>query len=286
VVTYRRSGGVFNFSPGCASATGTMDRSLYRQLGVVNRCPALPDGTIPESGVDGLCPTGNYSPTDFDDVQAKGETWGNRSRAPDIVRELDLQGKPIEHDAPSVQDLPASIPGDRVINNRPDGDREVIDSRYEIEPTATGYRWREVVETRIYPPNVDIPPPWTDPNPPDSSTNTPPEFKGCGLPDTPPCRIDEGGTPTDPPDPPEPADLLQGAIAGLTDPQVADTQWTFAFALPTSCSVMTIGPFYTLMVDVDLCRYQPIIHDIMTVIWVGVTFWFVVGMVGATLRAT
>lgn len=241
----------------CAPRTDTRVHSgaLIQSI----QCPAI-NGVRPPVGADGLCPTGTWSPADVVDVEVKGTAHGNRARAPDIVRELDLQGKPIEHDFPSVQDLPATINGDRSIITRPDGDREVTDSRYEIEPTAEGYRWREVIETRIYPPTGDIPPPWTDTNPPDSSTNTPPEFKGCGLPDTPPCKIDETGTPSGAQGegiaagPRAQIEALRGQQIDLIETErQADLPWLFDLGLPTGACTPIVLNLNGRTVEVDLC---------------------------------
>jgi hypothetical protein len=115
----------------------------------------------------------------------------------------------------------------------------------------------------------------------------------CGLPGKPPCKIDETGTPT-------PANMTENMkaandsvgkawddIKAEMDKQTNDAatkkgilDWGFNFALPTSCSTY---PMF-LSVKIDFCEFQPIVHELMSLVWLGATLWICIGMVGTTLR--
>lgn len=109
----------------------------------------------------------------------------------------------------------------------------------------------------------------------------------CGLPDTPPCKIDETGTKlnsgttfdqtkTD-------IDTQRDAAKAEIDKaaQIQAPLWTFSFNLPTGCS-----PFPTGIrgIVIDMCQYQGTIHSLMSMIWAGATAFCLIGMVGRTIR--
>lgn len=115
----------------------------------------------------------------------------------------------------------------------------------------------------------------------------------CGLPDTPPCKIDETGTPTG-----EGADTdaraeinteagklttkLDQIIAGDGAP---DRSWGFSISFPSTCNPMSIGTarwgFYTL----DFCQWQSVAHDLMSLVWIGATIFACLGMVFRAISA-
>jgi hypothetical protein len=110
------------------------------------------------------------------------------------------------------------------------------------------------------------------------------EIDTCGLPGKPPCRIDETGTPS--------GDgafggaqsaldtVGQGAVNAVTAAGGAagkDTAWGFSFSLPTGCSPLDLP---ALSLEVDMCRWQPVIHDLMSLVWIAGTLFLVIGMVG------
>lgn len=125
-------------------------------------------------------------------------------------------------------------------------------------------------------------PPAVDPNAP----TEPAEDLECGLPGYPPCKIDEQGTPP-PEDPFEDPDEWFEPIRGVFDnPPTADTSWSWSFSLPSSCSVLTVGTFAGHTVTLDLCQWQPMIHSIVSMVWLIAGIWLGVGMVGRTLGGT
>ena len=54
-----------------------------------------------------------------------------------------------------------------------------------------------------------------------------------------------------------------------TASELVNLNWTFS--LPTGCSPYNLGAAYNIVIDV--CQFQPTIHDIMTFMWVLATFF-------------
>lgn len=116
------------------------------------------------------------------------------------------------------------------------------------------------------------------------------QVKPCGLPGTPACKIDETGTPTvatglqdqkagnDALD--KATDDTKANITAVADPATKDTAWKFSFAFPTNCAPLVAWDGMSF----DICRFQPMIHDILSMLWYGSTVFLVVGMVGRTMR--
>lgn len=116
----------------------------------------------------------------------------------------------------------------------------------------------------------------TTPAPPPDPTTAPPappEDLECGLPGTPPCKIDESGTP-----PPGDAnfDAAEAEIetfkSGLYEALQAKLdeiqhEWSWTFQLPTGCAALQFDTRVGPVVDIDMCEFQPMIHDIMAMLW-------------------
>jgi hypothetical protein len=265
--------------------------TAFRQTGDQFRCRSITvNGLefIPTPGVDGLCPTAIYTPkseTQFEDIVS---TKGNRTagRFPAIVADMDQRAVGIEHPDPVVSG-PASVPAGR--ETRPDGSTVDRDHPITYQPGgAPGYDWQD--RDRTYPPGVTPPPvPGADPPPGvQPPTNVaPPEFKTCGLPGTPPCKIDEGGTPPPPPPDPwgDPTDAAAPLRAIIENPPVADVEWTFTFQLPSQCSTIAVPAFAPFLTEIDVCAFQPMFHDVMTVVWLAGTLFGIVGLLTRTLAA-
>lgn len=94
----------------------------------------------------------------------------------------------------------------------------------------------------------------------------------CGLPNTPPCKIDEEGTPQPPEDDGgagfelifkplvDCANDLEGCL-----PALPDLNLTFSF--PSTCRPIAIPAFQPYITSIDVCQWQPMIHDLMTLLW-------------------
>lgn len=106
----------------------------------------------------------------------------------------------------------------------------------------------------------------------------------CGIPGKPPCavKLDETGTPTgsgafDGVSSDGIGDALEGvkgSIQGVIDRD--DTpNWTWTFQLPSGCTPLQLSGYN---LSIDVCQWQGIIHDIMSMLWVAATFWFLISM--------
>lgn len=274
-----------------AVSVGNRQITVYLDTQNQLACPPITvNGTsiVPTTGPDGKCPTLVYQPTTEDQFADKWAEWADKAKAVDAAREAIEAQVPIPHDPPVHDPVPAGIVGDRTQTKLPDGSTVVRDKSWTLEPDGLqGYKWTEKTTEKTYPPGAVIPPPGELGEGGTESTGAPSDIITCGLPGTPPCKIDEAGTPPpkDPFDDPGRggADWFKGLFDFFSNPQVADTQWSWSFALPTSCSVMSVGPFLGIMVEFDLCQYQPMIHDILSIVWAAAGIWFAVGMVGRTL---
>lgn len=99
------------------------------------------------------------------------------------------------------------------------------------------------------------------------------KIETCGLPNKPACKIDEEGTPAKVEDTHKKD--VDDALADLKRlSQDPSTFWpTFPqirwdFALPTGCAAIAIPAFSPWLQEIDVCQFQPIFHDIMSVVWV------------------
>jgi len=257
----------------------------------VVQCPVINvagQDVIPLKGPDGLCPTTIYTPATELEVEEKFIEHGDKSKAAAVVGEALQELLPIEHDPPTF--LPETPVFDsRETTVKPDGSTVVRDKAWDLSSSGDplGYRWVPKVTEKTYAPGDTIPPPGEIPaaGATVSTGGTGEPSITCGLPGTPPCKIDETGTPGfDDPFESDPKESWFRPLLDLfQDPDTADTSWSWSFALPTGCTPITVGPFAGQSVEVNLCTYQPMIHDLMSLVWVGATIWICVGMVGRTL---
>lgn len=119
---------------------------------------------------------------------------------------------------------------------------------------------------------------------PDGTTTKPVEGKeqaACGAPGQPKCRIDESGTPSG-------NGVFDAANRGADETrdgwlaEIAKAKelnsdgWTWTFQLPSGCTPLEL-PGYEMTLDV--CRFQPVIHDIMSMVWLICTVMGCVWMV-------
>lgn len=104
----------------------------------------------------------------------------------------------------------------------------------------------------------------------------------CGGPGQPVCRVkvDETGTPNG-----------QGAFNGLNQQADGVTEsirnsveglkngsipsWSWTFQLPTGCTPLVLEAF---AMSLDICKYQPMIHDLMSMVWIAATISFLVSL--------
>lgn len=202
----------------------------------------------------------------------------------------------IPNTSPSPFPAPDSVPiwvptGDPVKNSNSDPGTKPdtwTQPGKDIKPAGTpSDPWRvdvtDAPKTKNDPsPNIDTPTPAT-------KTPTPQEIVTCGLPGKPKCQIDELDTPK--PDP-----LIDGkkaadeALSKLKDfsadpekalPPLPSLNW--AFRLPTGCTPLSITAFAPFLQTIDICQFQPMFHDIMSMVW---TIGGLFGAIGLFWRNT
>jgi len=244
----------------------------------------------PVKGPDGKCMTNIYQPASEDVVAEKIEDYGNKDRAIPLVQGFDNAHVPVEHPSPYLDPELDSVPAGRETTAHPDGSTTVKDTRYEFQPGVGRYDWSPRVTSKDFAPGVPIPPEG-ELDGGTTVTGTPPqeiEIITCGLPGTPPCKIDEGGTPNSAEiDTAEVDEAKAEAIGKINDlAGVQAPAWTWSFELPSGCAPVTVGPFAGRSVVVDLCEYQGLIHDLAALIWAAFTIWACVGMVGRTFAGS
>lgn len=83
------------------------------------------------------------------------------------------------------------------------------------------------------------------------------------------------------------AQAYQDGIPGAISSDGKSTGWSWSLQLPTSCSPLSVdmryGGFGEVIV-LDVCEYQPVFHDLMSLAWAAGTLFFVTGMFARTLR--
>lgn len=92
----------------------------------------------------------------------------------------------------------------------------------------------------------------------------------CGLPGTPPCKIDEEGTPQPPEDDAESIFQLLVPNCLKNDfrscfPELPSVNWSFS--LPTGCAPIQVPFGQYGFSQINLCQWKPMIHDLMSMLW-------------------
>lgn len=264
------------------------DRSTSAEPAQLERCPAIVVNgveVIPSVGADGLCPKGVYEPATHDQVEERLLRPPVIPRLPDLVPEIDSRDVPLDT-APPVLEGPAVVPGPTTTTTNPDGSTVTrhVDHPVTYNPGGQpGYDWQDrATDGSRPPPTPENPDP---PSVPGGSTTTEPvEFKTCGLPGTPPCKIDETGTPAA-----GDLDAQRDADDALSEwrtcvvspstclPELPSLNWTFE--LPSHCGPIPMAAFAPYLTQVDVCPLQPVIHDLMSLCWVGAGLFAAVRMV-------
>lgn len=257
----------------------------------VMKCPDLTvNGQVitPLPGGDGLCPTGQYSPASEEQVAQKVEAHGDKSKAEGAAGDIIKNGIPVDL-GPITIGGPTNVPLGTTTSTSPGGatttstGEGLVTYRPETngDPTSAGYEWVENKSSTTTTNTNGTPTTTTT-----TTTQAPTEFKTCGLPGTPPCKIDESGTPQPPED-----DVAQkvdtAALPWKTCvtspmtclPQLPDLDWSFQ--LPAGCSGIPMGSEYGKwgIGTIDICSYQSMFHDLMSMVWAAAGLFFAVGMV-------
>lgn len=236
---------------------------------------------------------------DLENAIASQSGWPSNSHVGRVLTDAINAGEVVPVDSPSVTG-PLTLPLDPIVVRNPDGSvttttREKV-ATYGPGPTVststretttttspTGQVTPGPVVTRPDEPVIVVPDPATDPavTEPEPTTN-------CGLPDTPACILDPSGIPSAQSVPTDTLEREHDPIRDLVQdpssvlPQLPTISWLFA--LPTSCGPIDFGgAFDPFITQVDICQFQPMFHDIMSLVWaLGGLF----GAISMFLRST
>ncbi len=115
----------------------------------------------------------------------------------------------------------------------------------------------------------------TTPKPPTGE-----EQAACGAPGQPPCKIDETGTPTQGNFSDGEQRLEQAKTDAIAEINKVRTGqgFTWTFQLPTGCQPLQLPAFAGMIDSIDICQFQPMIHDLLSMIWIAATIFALWGM--------
>lgn len=104
----------------------------------------------------------------------------------------------------------------------------------------------------------------------------PQDIKVCGLTGDTACKIDETGMPLqsdiDAKMAPDAATKIQKDINDIAAdpvshlPKMPSINW--AFVLPSGCATIPTPAFEPMLKGIDVCQFQPVFHDLMSIVWV------------------
>lgn len=121
----------------------------------------------------------------------------------------------------------------------------------------------------------------------------PVDLEVCGLPDTPACKIDEEGTPETVPELEDPEAAAESVFRPLLDlvndpesfwPSLPSLNWSFQ--MPTGCGIISVPAFSPFLDEVDVCQFQPMFHEIMSIVWIIGGLFGAIGMFWRNVMAT
>lgn len=179
--------------------------------------------------------------------------------------------------APEVVVLPEPINLPPTTATNPDGSITVTNRRLEPSSSATGpIFWTPVDTTTTTMPDGSVKT-GTNQGGPQTSPQPAPFEMPCGVAGKAPCavKVDEAGTAVTVPsiNSPEsvaaeitkPYENLKNNPAGFW-PSLPSVNWTFS--LPTSCGPISVPAFSPYLESIDVCQFQGIFHDLMSLVWV------------------
>jgi len=208
--------------------------------------------------------------TELQDAIAAKSGWPDSSAITRVLPEAIAAGNPLPMPTPYEITGPASVPLSPTVTTWPDGSKVTDTPQKNIQYGPNSVTVTETsTKTTTSPEGVTSAVSTTTTNDP---LPKPEEAKdSCGLPDTPLCAVDGSGTPTAEELPNDQAekslnpvkDFLQNPFDVI--PRLPTINW--AFALPTACGVVPLPAFAPFVTGVDVCQFQPMFHEIMSVVW-------------------
>lgn len=217
-----------------------------------------------------------YQPSTFEQLEASIAAkagWPSGSALPKVVEQAVASGYPLPLPAPSQVTGPAAVPAAPSVINFPDGSKITVTPEKAISyGPASVTVTDKTTTTQTSPSGVTTPVQDSTAPAPLPVPAQEIEIETCGLPGKPMCAVDGAGAPTG-----ETLDQDQGKRTldpikdFLEDPSsiIPDLpQINWAFALPASCAVIPItGALSDYMPSIDVCQFQPMFHDIMSMVW-------------------
>lgn len=234
------------------------------------------------------CKTGNYSPASpqqaYDRWEAKGKP--DVANMPEAAQQAaDAGAEWTTEQAPQTIEGPATVPlpATTKTTTAPDGTvtETTTQPRYDVTYEGDTITWHTTTTTTttvtapgqapVVTVSVETTAPTPGTPPVAQPEPTPVELETCGLPNTPKCRMDETGTPTAPAEFEPGSDPTAPLLGIIEAPEIADVEWSWSFEFPTGCSTIALPEFGGATIGpVDICQFQPYVHDLMTVVW-GIT---------------
>jgi len=271
-------------------------------IGVINRyVSSAPQSPASESDVVSNLATRTNWPDKVTEAlkDSIGYAEGKKAFGDDIEANPNI--KPVIT-VPGVAPGQSVVIGDPVVTEEvvtnPDGTSQTKRSTRTLEVTANGNELTSAEKLRIEIFNRNalgetvssqtLPETTVTPSQPGTSNPSDPspleDLITCGLPDTPACKIDEGDTPTPLPDQSqEQADTVfepvRSFLQDLTGSLPAFPSVSWSFSLPSSCGSIPIpGKLGEHVGAVDVCQFQSIFHDIMSMVWLAAGLFAGIGM--------
>lgn len=183
-----------------------------------------------------------------------------------------LLNEPIPLTQPEVSG-PVSSPGATSTTTKPDGSTVTITQTFNHTYNGPTISTTTTTTTSTVPAGGGPVQTETTVQTPDPVQQEPEPFvMPCGVPGSPPCsvKVDETGMATaddvnadrlkDAED--EFRSWLEGIAAANPFP---DIPWDFA--LPTACGVIPTPAFAPAIEEIDICQFQPMFHELMSVVW-------------------
>lgn len=224
-------------------------------------------------------PSGGGSPAtrqEFLDAVAARSGWPSTAALAPALEQAIASGESVAA-TPEVLSGPATVPGTKTKTVTSTGSTTTtnITNNTYYGPTVTTTTTTTIQNyapdgSTIGPPIVNT----TDaaPAPADPASSAP--LKVCGLTTDTACKIDELDTPK--PDPLVDGKKITDDITKplkdfAADPQKALPtlpQLNWAFTLPSGCVPISIPAFEPFLQTIDICQFQPMFHDVMSMVWV------------------
>lgn len=216
-----------------------------------------------------------------DAIAVKTE-WPNNSAVRRFVEDMLGSGEKLSSDPVSVTG-PASTPGTTTVTNNSNGTTTTTTTTnnytYQGPKVTTNTVTTTVVTNTTTGDEIERTTTTTTPVLPPISESPKPFEMPCGVAGKAPCgvKVDETGVPSSPQSPQSVGDTAIEAEKGKVTTSIEQNKslsvgdWTWSFQLPTGCSPITLDMMVPVVIDP--CKYQSIIHDLMSMVWAAVGFF-------------